>query len=124
MGAVRAVVGSSPPGALFASQHFNDEIVVKMELQGGGNWILMGRVTIYNVDGDSQIATAKLVHNANVVIREESNVIGSDEQLGIYVQAGLIAKDIETITLECNSYNGRIRNGSIIALKVDEIEFQ
>jgi hypothetical protein len=122
MGAERAIsVSQSGPAAI---RNFNDEIVAKMEMGDGGSWILMGRVSIWNRDGDKQYATAKLVHDANVVIDSVTTYIDYLEGYGFYLQAGFVTEGEETITLECNSYDGQAEYGSIIAFKVDRIDFQ
>jgi hypothetical protein len=122
MGAERAVVATSSGAATL--EHFNDEIIVKMELVGEDKWILMGTVSVVNTDGDRQDASAKLIHNANVVIHQVTNYIDTYDQRGMYLQAGFVANGRETITLECNTYHGGCQDGSLIALKVDDIEFQ
>jgi hypothetical protein len=95
-----------------------------MELDGGGFWILIGTAQIVSRDRDDQDASAKLFHDRNVLIHKETNRLLCNQEQDFYVQAGFVAKDRETVTLECNTYDGECRNGSVIAIKVDDIEFQ
>jgi hypothetical protein len=70
MGAQVAVHGKQPPGFINL-QHFAQEIVVKLELKPlreVTRWVIFGRVLVDNFDGDSQDVTARIVHDANVVI--------------------------------------------------------
>ena len=120
----RAVVANQPGGA--SLRNFNDEIVVKMQLEDDdeGWWILMARVTLISSDSDRQNATAKLVHDANVVIIEETNYMDYLDPICVYLQVGFQVKGKETVTLECNTFKGVGNLGSVVALKVDEIDFQ
>jgi hypothetical protein len=123
MGAERAAIAASPGGATL--RHHNDEIVAKLELEDEkGHWILMGRVNIINADGDRQWATAKLVHDANVVITSVRGYIDFLDDWCVYLQAGFIVSGQETVTLECSTYNGAAQFASIIAFRVDSIDFQ
>ena len=122
MSVEKAVIAASPGSA---SLHgFHDEFIAKMELRDEGKWILLARVTLNNADSDSQWVVGKLVHDANVVIAEEKQYIGFLDPFCTYFQVGFISKGKETITLQCNTYNGAAEHGSILALKVDDIEFQ
>ena len=105
-------------------QHFNDEIVAKMELADEGKWLLMARVKIWNYDSDFQNATGKLVHDANVVLVEDHYYLDEKGSVCLYLQVGFISNGEETVTLECSTYAGRAEMASIVALKVDDIEFQ
>ena len=121
MGAELAISDSTPGGATL--QHFNDEIIAKIHLDDG-NWILMGRCTLVNADGDKQYATAKLVHDANVVIDSVRLYIDYLDEVCVYLQRAFVAEGEQTITLECNTYDGATSYGKIIAFKVDAIDFQ
>jgi hypothetical protein len=107
-------------------QNFNDEIVVKLRLFGSnggyGGWLLMARVLISNIDGSSQAATAKLVHDADVIDAVVLTLSDDDEEL-FYLQAGYIAHGEDVITLECNTFDGVAQYGSILAMTVDNIIF-
>ena len=122
--AVSEAIIASTPGHAPNLKGFNREIVVKMELAGEGNWLLFGRVLLNNSDDDPQYATARLVHDANVVIDEYKEYISHHDPFTVFLRAGLQAKGNETVTLECDTYDGWARLGSIIALKVDTIEWQ
>src|SRR5436853_6713455 len=67
MGAQLAVHGTQQQGYIDL-KHFADVIVVKLELDKLGHWVIFGRVLIDNFDGDSQAISARIVHDANVVI--------------------------------------------------------
>jgi hypothetical protein len=106
--------------------NFNDVVMAKMELPGdGGKWILMGRVYLTNFDGDPQWVTASLLHDRNVVIDQVRLWIpGEEYRQCFYLQAGFVANGKETVTLECNTWKGEANDGSLIAIKVDNIDFQ
>ena len=126
MGAERAVIATQQVGTVVVGLplgNFHDEIVVKMDLREGKLWILMGRVVLRNSDDDGQYATARLIHNANVPLDEATAHIPPGESC-FYLQAGLAAEGRETVTLECNTYSGGARHGSIIAFAVDHIDVQ
>ena len=125
MGAERAITAIQRGGGAVGVvlQHFNDEIVVKVELREG-TWILMGRVIIENRDGDSQWTTAKLVHDANVVLDEVRAYTPGGAPSPLYLQAGLTGEGNQTVTLECNTYAGGALYGSVIAFNVDRIDVQ
>ncbi len=127
MGAEQAVMARRPGSARL--DHFNDKIVVKLELNDdlvgeSSSWILMARVTLASDDGDPQNATAKLVHDANVVIVEDQLFLPFNDPHCVYLQAGFVAEGRETITLQCNTFSGVANRGSIIALNVDHLFFQ
>ena len=127
MGADRAVVARGPGSGRL--DNFNDEIVAKLELDddlvgAGSSWVLMARVTLASDDGDPQYATAKLVHDANVVIVEDQLFLPFNVPHCVYLQAGFVAEGRETITLQCNTYSGVASSASIIAVNVDHLFFQ
>ena len=67
MGAERAVTAVTPGTQAVPLSGFNDVILATIKLVDKGHWILTGRVLLFNVDGDSQFASAKLVHDGNMV---------------------------------------------------------
>ena len=81
-------------------------------------------VKIWNYDSDFQNATGKLVHDANVVLVEDHYYLDEKGSVCLYLQVGFISNGEETVTLECSTYAGRAEMASIVALKVDDIEFQ
>jgi hypothetical protein len=81
-------------------------------------------VVIINHDGDSQNATAKILHDQNVPI-DLVKVWAESHWTGcIALQATLSVKEGESVTLECNTYDGRAEFGSLFALRVDTIDAQ
>lgn len=130
MGAERAVIARQGAPGYMVVRNFTDTIVAKLELEGDGEWLLFGRVSVSNRDGDPQNANAKLVYRANTTIDE--GMVRIDEAPGsgdgivqvLYVQGALAAEARETVTLECSTYFGTAMNGSLIALKVDKVEYQ
>jgi hypothetical protein len=123
VGGIVFATGTGPfPGVHL--QHFNDQIVAKMELADAGRWLLMARVKIWGYDSDPQNATGKLVHDANVVLVEDEYRLDEKGEICLYLQAGFVSEGEETVTLQCNTYAGRAERASIVALKVDDIEFQ
>jgi hypothetical protein len=113
--------------ALATLEGFRDQVVAKIELERG-SWLLMARVTVTNVDGDPQHGSARIVHDANVILMEDQparELPGDGYSICFYLQAGfVIEKAGETITLECNTHDGFATNASLIALQVDGIQFQ
>ena len=125
MGAEKAIIASQA-GAGLHIQHFNDTVVVKLRLTADdeGFWLLLGRVKILNQDGDPQIAHAKLVHQQDVVLDDVDLFLDDSHETEFVLRAGLGIGVSELITLQCNTFNGTVRLGSIVALKVGHLEFQ
>ena len=94
-----------------------------MELREEGSWILLARVTLDSSDTDPQNTTAKLIHDTNVLIHEEGFFLHFVTPIVAYFQVGFTSRGKETITLECNTYKGVGTHGSIVALKVDQIDY-
>jgi hypothetical protein len=126
LGAEKAIIVSPSGGygAAVSLNNFHDEVCAKLELTEG-KYALVGRVAVYNVDGDSQGATAKLVHDRNVVLDQVELVrLLSVESSCISLQALFEAAGNETITIEANTYDGFAYDASLVAIKVDQIERQ
>jgi hypothetical protein len=126
MGTSQAVVAHTDESDL---QHFNEEIVATVELGEPGSWVLIGRVTVSNYDGDAQRASAKIVHdNTHTVIAEDNPIwdgIPGESAFCFYLQAAVSTEsERETFTLQCGTYDGRAKSPSLIALMVDTIKFQ
>jgi hypothetical protein len=101
---------------------FTDEVVVEIELSEG-SWILFGRVSIYNKDGDHQGCGAKLVRDGTVLDIVDHPIAGEARDYRT-LQAGLNLREPDRVTLRCNTYNGNAWDGSIVAVKVDAIKHQ
>jgi hypothetical protein len=84
----------------------------------------MARVVISQNDGDWQGATVRLIHDANVEIDKLNLWLPGRDRICAYLQAGFVSKGKETITLQCNTYDGLAKDASIIAFNVGDIEFQ
>ncbi|SAL06209.1 hypothetical protein AWB78_07940 [Caballeronia calidae] len=70
--------------------NFSDTVVVKLELtREGGKWVITGRAIVRNWDGDVQGATAKIVHDTNVVIDEVSAFLTGGEN-ACFMHAGML----------------------------------
>jgi hypothetical protein len=127
MGARVAVVKQ---GTSHGLQGFNDTIVAKLKLSDdlvglSDNWVLMARVLVRNGDSDPQNVTVKLVHDANVVILEDTHFLNHNDYVCIYLQTGFkTTGSRETITLECSTFLGGAENASLMALQVDELIIQ
>jgi hypothetical protein len=127
MGARVAVVKQ---GISHGLSGFSDTIVAKLKLSAdhvgiGDNWVLMARVLVRNGDSDPQFVTVKLVHDANVVILEDRHFLNHNDYVCIYLQTGFKTTGApETITLECNTFQGGAENASLMALQVDELFLQ
>ena len=59
-----------------------------------------------------------------MVLVEDTYYLPEKGAVCLYLQVGFICEGEETVTLECNTYGGRAEHASIVALKVDDIEFQ
>ena len=124
MGAEQAIVSTSPgTGGL---QGFADQVVAKIHLAKHKKWLLLGRVVVLNEDGDRQPVTAKLVHDATIVVDQSRQVIPFLEQHCIHLQTPFELQEGKSnvITLECNTFDGSFTFGSLIALQVDDIDIQ
>ena len=85
MGAQLAVHAKQQQGVLQLN-HFTDIIVVKLELEQG-SWVIFGRVLVDNFDSDDQTITAKIIHDANVIIDEIDIYAGEKTRHCLAVQA-------------------------------------
>ena len=103
--------------------NFNDVLMVKMKLEPG-NWVIKARVVLYNRDSDDQNVSARIVHDANVVIDRLDIGVGEYWVGCIYLQGTLATERDETIELICSTYKGSAQSGSLIAFDVDDIETQ
>ncbi|WP_230532709.1 hypothetical protein [Microvirga roseola] len=102
---------------------FADTELVKLMLRLG-DWALFGRVLVYNHDGDNQFVNAKILHHQNVPL-DAVTVWATQSWRGcIALQATLPVKDVEPVTLECNTYKGIAEFASLFALRVDGIDPQ
>ena len=119
MGAEVAVHAHQAAGTLHLS-HFADVILAKLELEVG-SWVIIGRAVLYNSDGDPQYLTARLIHDANVVIDNVSLYSKRETRHCLAVQATLKSRRRETVVLACNTYDGNAEFGSLIAFKVDDV---
>lgn len=125
------MIGFESQGGIGLS-HFNDTIVTRLALPGespdgelaAGNWVLTARVVIGNEDDSPQDATAKLVHDADVVLDSLFIRMPRIHYETFYLQAAFTAHEGDIVTLECNTYQGIAYEGSVIALRVDRIIVQ
>jgi hypothetical protein len=120
MGAQLAVHGKQQQ-AVIDLNHFSDVIVVKLELEKLGHWVIFGRVPVDNFDGDDQTVTAKIIHDANVIIDEINIYAGGKTRHCLAVQATLKSNRSETVVLACSTYKGIAEFGSLIAFNVDNL---
>jgi hypothetical protein len=119
MGAGLAFHATQP--ALLNLNHFADVIAVKLELEKGGPWVIIGRAIVHNHDGDYQAVTAKLVHDANVVIDNVKIWAPGKTRYCVALQTTLKSTRPETIELVCNTFDGDVEFGSLIAFNVDKV---
>ena len=119
MGAELAVHDKQPAGwvDLFG---FADVVVAKLELEAGV-WVIIGRAVVLNGDGDPQFVTARIVHDANVIIDNVSVYAHGVTRHCLVVQATLKSRRPETVVLACNTFKGTAEFGSLIAFKVDDV---
>ena len=120
MGAELAVHAEQPAGEVNLS-HFVDVIVATLELELGV-WVIIGRAVVFNKDGDSQSVTARIVHDGNVIIDNVSIYADEISKHCLAVQATLKSRRPETVVLACNTFDGIVHSGSLIAFKVDDVE--
>jgi hypothetical protein len=99
--------------------NFTDVYVAGVILEAGA-WVIIGRATVFNEDGDRQNVTARLVRDANVIIDNVSIYAPEGETHCLAVQATLKLRRPETVTLMCNTFKGFAECGSLIAFKVDD----
>src|SRR5262245_23295580 len=133
MGAEKAVVATEASIVLGTGMdwvplmNYLDEVVVKIELSQG-DWIVWGRVVLFNKDGDDQPFTAQLCGDVGVsdvgVIDDVGYRIEGEGAETLSLQGGVSLRRTETVTLQCNTYRGSALQGSIVAVKVDAIEYQ
>ena len=64
------------------------------------------------------------MHDANVIIDQVQLHMPEHSRDTVSLQAGFVPQGREVITLECSTYDGLAWAGSIIAIKVDDIDFQ
>jgi hypothetical protein len=118
MGAELAVHAKQPAGQIGLS-HFADVIVAKLELELGV-WVIIGRAAVLNGDHDPQFVTARIVHDANVIIDNISLWSHGSTRHCLAVQGTLKSRRPETVVLACNTFSGYVESGSLIAFKVDD----
>jgi hypothetical protein len=109
-------------------EHFSDVIVAKVDLHNPDrqelNWLLMASVVLWNYDSSKQYAEARLLYDANVELEKVRIYLNDWDNSGITLFAGLTTTRDETVTLACNSYKGGAFGARIVALSVDNLEFQ
>jgi hypothetical protein len=111
-------------------EDFKNVVVAEMQLPGEpGAWVLMGRVTVTNLDGDSQNVTAVLLEKSTghrlAMEHPYREIPGDNYSICIYLQAGYQArKSGEIIEMEVNTYDGLAERASLIGVRVDSIQFE
>jgi hypothetical protein len=119
MGAELAVHATQTGGPVGLSG-FADVVVAKLELEIGA-WVIIGRAVLFNADGDHQAVTARIIHDANVIIDDVSVYAQGGNRQCLAVQATLKSRRPETVVLACNTFSGNVEFGSLIAFKVDDV---
>lgn len=107
--------------------HFNDEVVVRLALPAEkvGIWMLIGRVLIWNGDGDQQAANARLTTDdgATVLDLVDDLYLPFNTPTPVSLQ-GFLGRErpAESIVdLRCSTYNGVANWGKLFALLVDDV---
>src|SRR5262249_12181211 len=118
MGAELAIRGQQ--SGIASLHNFAEVIVVKLELEKG-SWVIFGRVLVDNFDSDQQDITARIIHDANVIIDGINIYADGKTRHCLAVQATLRSNRAETVVLVCSTYKGIAEYGSLIAFKVDDI---
>jgi len=85
------------------------------------NFAEVGRVLVDNFDSDQQDITARIIHDANVIIDGINIYADGKTRHCLAVQATLRSNRAETVVLVCSTYKGIAEYGSLIAFKVDDI---
>ncbi len=113
--------------------HKLETVIVEITLPEEGDYVIFGKVSIANWDGDYQDATATLLSKSGAQILDQTvvrlgkafgslNVNTQDNQQCFHVQAPFRAPKInETIQIICATYNGSALYGSLIALSVHSV---
>ena len=102
---------------------FVDTEIVKIRI-GQGHWVILGRVMIHQTDGDFQWIRAKILHDQNVVLDQIGYQVRPGWNGCLALQATLLSKERQSITLECHTYSGFAYSGSLVAFSVDSIDVQ
>ena len=113
----------SNPGGTADPSGFADVVVAKLELEAGA-WVIIGRAVVHNGDGDHQHVTARIVHDANVIIDNVNVYADGHKEHCLAAQATLKSRRPETVVLACNTFNGNAKFDSLIAFKVDDVAYQ
>jgi hypothetical protein len=116
MGAELAVHAEDPNQVNLA--HFTDVSVAEVTLEAGV-WVIIGRAKVVNLDGDIQGVTARIVHDANVIIDNVTSYAPYEQDRCLAVQATLKLRKPETVKLMCSTFDGYAVCRSLIAFKVD-----
>ena len=123
------VYGIRMPKASVELNNFNDTVVLRLTLPGGGFFLILGRVVIANFDTDSQTATARLTREDGFEELDRVDIriggAGDGALQSISLQAAL-SLPLETsgdlIDLRCGTYKGFAFQSSLLAMQVDETE--
>lgn len=117
-----------PPRPL---NHFYAEEITRVDLPEPGYWLLIGRVTVSNQDGDVQKASAQISRLVGtptgtvlqpIVTDDLAEGIPGKSDHCFYLQAAVVTEsEGETFSLLCGTYAGQADWGSLFALKVDKI---
>ena len=101
---------------------FADVTVLEMRL-GKGRWVVLGRVTMINLDSDQQPATAKIVYDIKQTI-DVYSFWPYEVFRGCVALQGVadLTNEVTVIALQCNTYKGQAEYASLIAFPVDRLE--
>ena len=131
----KAIVGQQAFYGIEAElDNFDDRWVVRLDTDESGSYVLMGCVTVTNLDSDPQWTSVKLVRRDRatpfLAPPEVLFDVSPPRQMPgkfsaeFYVQAPVRQRtEYEMFTIDCNTYKGTARNVSLIALMVDYLVY-
>ena len=108
--------------ANFTLLGFADVTVLEISL-GRGRWVVLGRVTMINLDSDQQPATAKLVYDINATI-DVYSFWPYEVFRGCVALQGVVdlKNEATVVALQCNTYKGQAEYASLVAFPVDTLD--
>ncbi|AUT66282.1 hypothetical protein [Paraburkholderia terrae] len=102
---------------------FHDTAVLRIEL-AEGLWVVIGRVFLWNFSGTKQYVTARLRQKSTGADVDYKRNYQAEQQICYSLQAVLEVKDrLDTVSIQCDTYKGRWESPSIVAIRVDSIDW-
>lgn len=109
-------------------RHVNDVPVVRLRINGMGNYVLIGRVVIENQDDDDQDATAAITKNdndvAHAIDKARVRIRGGYGRVAVALQAVVTIDKGQTdviFDIKCNTNKGFATQASLCAFDAGEL---